>query len=154
MIARLPGLVLLAIAALYGWQAMQIPVFAADEREAMTAQTMPLVLAGALSTIGLILLFPGRPGVSLASTLSADPRRWWQAFSLLAVGIVFGLLIEPLGVLPASALALLASLLVLGVRRPWTLVLVPLLVSAALWVLLAGLLGLYLHPGDWWTADV
>ncbi len=154
MSARLPGVVLLAIAVLYGWQAIQIPVFAADVREVMTAQTMPLVLAGALAIIGMILLFPGRPGVLLTSTLSADPRRWWQAAGLLAVGIGFGFIIEPLGVLPACVLALFAGLLVLGVRRPSILVLVPLLVSGSMWVLLAGLLGLYLHPGDWWAADV
>ena len=154
MTARLPGLVLLAIAILYGWQALQIPVFAADAREAMTAQTMPLVLAGALSIIGVILLFPQSSGVSMVASLSADRRRWWQALGLLAVCIVFGLVLEPLGVLPASALVLLMSLLVLGVRHRPTLLLVPLLVSAGLWVLLVGLLGLYLDPGHLWTSDV
>lgn len=154
MTARLPGLVVLVIAGLYGWQALQIPVFAADAREAMTAQTMPLVLAAALSIIGVILLFPQKSGVLLVSTLSADYRRWWQAFGLLTVCIVFGLVIGPLGVLPASALALFASLLVLGVRHRPTLLWVPLLVSAALWALLVGLLGLYLDPGSLWTADV
>jgi putative tricarboxylic transport membrane protein len=154
MTARLPGFVLLAIAGIYGWQALQIPVFAADSREAMTAQTMPLVLAGALSIIGVVLLFPKRSGVSLVSSLSADRRRWWQAFGLLGVCIVFGLVLEPLGVLFASALALLTSLLVLGVRHRPTLLLVPLLVSAGLWFLLVGLLGLYLDPGYLWTAHV
>jgi len=152
--ARLPGIVLLSIAGIYGWQALQIPVFAADAREAMTAQTMPLVLAGALSIIGAILLFPQSSGVSLVASLSADRRRWWQAFGLLAVCIAFGLVLEPVGVLPASALALLASLLVLGVRHRPTLLLVPLLVSAGLWVLLVGLLGLYLYPGYLWMTDV
>jgi len=152
--ARLPGFVLLIIAGLYGWQALQIPVLPADAREAMTPQTMPLVLAGALSIIGVILLFPGRAGVSLAPTLSADQRRWWQALGLLVICIGFGLLIEPLGVLLAAALALFAGLFVLGVRQRRTLVLVPLLVSAALWLLLTGLLCLYLDPGDLWTADV
>lgn len=154
MIARLPGVVLFVIAGLYGWQALQIPVFAADARESMTAQTMPLVLAGALSFIGVILLFPQSSGVSIVASLSADRRRWWQAFGLLAVCIVFGLMLEPLGVLPASALALLTSLLVLGVRHRPSLLLVPLLVSAGLWVLLVGLLGLYLDPGYLWTSDV
>ena len=154
MTARLPGFVVLVITGLYGWQALQIPVFAADAHEAMTAQTMPLVLTAALSIIGVILLFPQQPGVSLVSTLSTDHRRWWQVAGLLAVCIVFGLVIEPLGVLPASALALLLSLLVLGVRHRPTLLLVPLLVSAALWLLLVGLLGLYLDPGYLWTSDV
>ncbi len=154
MTARLPGLVMLVMAGLYGWQALQIPVFAADAREAMTAQTMPLVLAAALSIIGVILLFPQQPRVSMVSTLSADHRRWWQVAGLLAVCIVFGLAIEPLGVLPASALALFSNLLVLGVRHRPTLLLVPLLVTVVLWLLLVGLLGLYLDPGYLWTADV
>ncbi len=115
---------------------------------------MPLVLAGALSIIGVILLFPQSSGVSMVASLSADRRRWWQAFGLLAGCIVFGLVLEPLGVLPASALVLLMSLLVLGVRYRPTLLLVPLLVSAGLWVLLVGLLGLYLDPGHLWTSDV
>ena len=120
----------------------------------MTAQTMPLVLAAALSIIGVILLFPQQPRVSMVSTLSADHRRWWQVAGLLAVCIVFGLAIEPLGVLPASALALFSNLLVLGVRHRPTLLLVPLLVTVVLWLLLVGLLGLYLDPGYLWTADV
>ena len=154
MKARLPGLLLIAVACLYGWQALQIPVFAADAREVMTARTLPLALAGALIIVGGLLLVPGQTAPTMASTLSGDRRRWWQAIGLLLVSTLFGLSVEALGVLPAATVALFASLLVLGVRQLRVLVLVPLLVSGVLWVLLVLLLGLHLHPGDWWRGDV
>jgi len=149
--SRLPGLVLVFIAVIYGQQALQIPVLPADAQEAMNARTLPMVLTGVLLLISLALMLPGRRHVSLATTLTTQARHWWQALGLLGVCVLFAFTIDPLGVLVSSALAILAGLLVLAVRRRVVLVFVPLLVGAFLWLLLSAMLGLYLHPGDVWA---
>lgn len=155
MKARLPGLVLLVIALVYGLQAMQIPVPAADAAEAMTPRTLPLGLAVSLALIGAVLLIrPAPSAIRLEDTLRTDPGLWLRATALLGIGLVFAALIDPLGVLVSSTLSLAAALVVMGVRRPLILILVPVGFSGMLWLLLVVVLGLWLHPGDWWTDHV
>lgn len=150
---RLPGLVLLIIASAYGFEASAIPVLGADAAEAMSARSLPLFLASALGIIGMVLLlWPADATLSIESTLSGNRGTRLRALALLGLCIVFSLLIEPLGVLLASAFLLAASLWVTGVRRMGVLIGVPAGVVLVLWFLLAWVLDIYLPTGDLWTS--
>ncbi|MBM4206418.1 MAG: hypothetical protein FJ194_20120 [Gammaproteobacteria bacterium] len=155
MKARLPGLVLLLIAAVYAMQIGEIAVPAADAAEVMTPRTLPVLLATLLALIGLILTArPGRAGSRGLTALNPDPVGWLKGAGLLLLALAFALLLDLLGVLVSSALVLFAGLFLLNVRRPLVLVAVPLSVAFALWLLLSVILGIYLHPGELWWRDV
>ncbi len=155
MKARLPGIALVLIAAVYGMQVLKIPVPSADALEAMTPRTLPAVLAVALGFIGLVMVVrPASSETSMEASLSGASNVWLRAVGLLLLGLLFAMLIDPLGVLFASALILALALYLMGIRRPVVLIGVSLGFSASLWLLLVVVLGLFLHPGDLWTADV
>lgn len=104
------GLLLIALAAFFAWQAMELPMGRAIR---MGPGYFPMILAGLLAFLGLVVLLSGM-------TVPADPddnairfRDWpWQALGLVTLAVViFGLGIRPLGLGPSMGLAVFISAL-------------------------------------------
>lgn len=96
------GLLFIALAALFAWQALDLPMGTAVR---MGPGYFPLVLAGLMGVLGLIVLinglrFPGEMPSGIA----------WRALGVLTFSVVFfGFAVRPLGFLPALAIAVFVS---------------------------------------------
>ncbi len=71
----------------------------------------------------------------------------WRALLALGAGAVYTALLRPVGFLPMTILFILALMLLLGARKPLTLVLVPLAATAGVWLVFERLLLITLPTG-------
>jgi putative tricarboxylic transport membrane protein len=139
------GGALCVVAALVWWQSTMWPA-AADV--AGNPVVLPRVLAGIMVVVGLALIFRRRPGPDEAD--GGTHHR--PTDTLLAVGatVVLGLLLEPLGLIPAG----IAYVLVLQrlVGAPWR-VAVPFAVATpiAIWLVFVTALHVPLPSGELWS---
>ncbi|MCP5178760.1 MAG: tripartite tricarboxylate transporter TctB family protein [Pseudomonadales bacterium] len=147
----LPGLVVLTLAAVYGWQVMDIAILPADAREAMSARTLPLVLTAAMTVIGVLLLVTAHAQATASSPVRRGDGR--KAVGLLGVCALSATLLDPLGVPVTTALTLAAGMWLLGERRILPLLAIPAFVSVVLVVLLL-LLAIDLPAGSLWSKHV
>ena len=98
------GLLFIALAALFAWQALDLPMGTAVR---MGPGYFPMVLAGLMGLLGLIVLinglrFPGEMPSGVA----------WRALAVLTLAVAFfGFAVRPLGFLPALAISVFVSAL-------------------------------------------
>ena len=144
LIRRLVPLAMAAFAVVYLVAAWNIPLDPWSAAETVNARALPLVYG-----VGLL-------AVSIALMLVAPPRqdarrgaRWFVLGAHCVVIAAFGLLIPYAGLWTATALLLLAGLLIAGERRLAVLVIAPLGTAAVAWFLIAVVLGIYVDPGVW-----
>ena len=98
----------------------------------------------------LLALFAA--GMLLRGISPADTSRRYRPLVLMSMCIAaFAALIPNLGLWPALALFLGAALAMLGERRPLVLVLAPAATALTGWALIEVALGVYIHPGAWWS---
>lgn len=103
------GFVLIALAAFFAWQAIDLPMGRAIR---MGPGYFPMILAGLLALFGLIVLAGGL-AVPTEGEHELGLSRWpWQALALVTAAVViFGLGIRPLGLGPSMGLAVFLSAL-------------------------------------------
>lgn len=103
------GLLLIGLAAFFAWQAMDLPMGRAIR---MGPGYFPMILAGLLALLGLIVLISGLAvpaGESHAINFAGWP---WRSLALVTLAVViFGLGIRPLGLGPSMGLAVFLSAL-------------------------------------------
>lgn len=152
MSARAHGvaaLVLFAVFAAYGFEALSIPLFPGQEDEPFKPRTMPVALAA----IGMFLV--GIRIFRLTATQEDDGERallsynWLPAIWLCVVMVAYGFLMDRIGFIVATTLFLITGFLLLGERRRSVLLFMPLGFSLAFFLLMTRGLGLYLAPGAW-----
>jgi len=104
------GLLLIATAALFAWQSLDLPMGQAIR---MGPGYFPIILAGLLAFLGLIVLATGVALPSEHGDGAIHFRQWpWRALFLVTVAIVlFGVGIRPLGLGPSMGLAVFISAL-------------------------------------------
>src|SRR5215212_3227837 len=140
------GVVLWSIAALVWWQSTSWPT-AADV--AGNPVILPRVLAGIMVLAGLVLILGRRPPPEEAEE-SGGHR---PSHALLAVGATaaLGVLLEPLGLIPAGILYVLVLQRIVG--APWRTA-VPFAVATpvAIWLVFATALHVPLPSGQLWSA--
>ncbi|WP_371346774.1 tripartite tricarboxylate transporter TctB family protein [Ancylobacter sp. IITR112] len=107
------GLLLVLLAAFFAWQAMDLPMGRAIR---MGPGYFPMILAGLLGFLGLIVLLTGltlQPLTEEEGGRGIGLRRWpWLALGLVTLAVVvFGLGIRPLGLGPSMGLAVFLSAL-------------------------------------------
>ena len=96
------GLLFIVLAGLFAWQALDLPMGTAVR---MGPGYFPLLLAGLMGLLGLIVLinglrFPGEMPSGIA----------WRALFVLTFSVVFfGAAVRPLGFLPALAISVFVS---------------------------------------------
>ena len=146
---RLLPTCLAGVAVAYLWQTYTIPLDPWSKAEAINARTLPLIYGVALLAISLALLARPPESDSSASTVAAGR---WRTLAFHAAAIVgFGLLIPWAGLWIASAVLLVAGLLIAGERRPLVVVLAPVGTAAFAWLLIAVVLDVYIDPGRWFS---
>lgn len=103
------GLLLIAAAGLFAWQAMDLPMGRAIR---MGPGYFPMILAGLLAFLGLIVLATGIT-IPTEHEGGIHLRHWpWRALALVTLAVVlFGLGIRPLGLGPAMGIAVFLSAL-------------------------------------------
>ena len=141
---RLVPLALLLVAGGYLWAAMRIELDPWSADELVNARALPIVCG--------ILLALFATGMLLRGIAPGETSRRYGPLAMMSVCIVgFAALIPNAGLWPALALFLAASLALLGERRPLVLTFAPITTALAGWVLIEVALGVYIHPGAWWS---
>jgi len=142
-------MLLCVIFAAYGLEAMTIPSFPGQELEPFKPRTMPVALAVTGLLLGVIRLLELSRAARPAPGTSLTEFEWRPAALLCIAMLGYGLLLNPLGFVIATAIFLAAGFLILGERRTPLLVALPLLFSLGFYLLMTQVLGLYLAPGPW-----
>ena len=144
---RIGGVLLLAFCCTYAWLIQDIRLLPFQRAASFTARTMPEVLA--VLGIGLsawCILVPGS---------GEQPRvrhlNWPRAFAFLGLMSLYGLTLRPLGFILSTSLFLVAGFLLLGERRPSSLLLASVPLVVAFWALMDRGLGVYVAalPAGW-----
>ncbi len=147
---KVGALLILLFSVAYGLLARSIPLSFLSEQEVFTARTMPygLAVAGIFLSLAIII----SPTVDPAGKKSlADETRgmdWSTAILLVVLMLVFGLIMKWLGFILSSILFLLGGFWILGERRIKRMIFSAFLLVGALWFIMAGLLGVYIAPGE------
>jgi hypothetical protein len=135
------GVAIIALGAFVVFEASGYPI---GQLRRMGPGYLPVVLGSVLILLGLLVILEGR---AARTTIPAVP---WRALLAISAGIVaFGVLVRPLGLVPAVvALVLIASLAEERLRLGTALVLA-LGLAAFAWIVFVSLLGLSMRP-FWW----
>ena len=148
MSPRSGGAIMLVVSLAYGLGALEIPVLPADALEPMSARSLPLAIAALGVCLSVALLVRGLP-VHADVLREIGARTVVRVVGLVLICLLYAVLIPGLGFAVASTLCLSGCMVVLGVRSVGTLVGVPLVVVATLWLVLTQGLGVYLPSGVW-----
>ena len=146
---RLLPLALAAFAVAYMVEAWRIPLDPWSAAEAVTARTLPLLYGIGLLAVSVALLFAPPP--TGAAPAPERTRRWLPLLGHSIAIAAFGFLIGYAGLWVATALLLLAGLLIAGERRVAVLAAAPIATAATAWFLIAVVLDVYISPGAWFS---
>jgi putative tricarboxylic transport membrane protein len=139
---RITGLVLLAFALWFGVMAWRLPTsFFSDP---VGSRTFPLVVAAFLAPLAVYLML--RPTALTVAWPSRPVRS--ALFGALLTLIIYALLLEPLGFIPATILAFTALALAFQ-APPLRGLLAAAIVTVVLYFMFGQLLELYLPAGEW-----
>lgn len=143
MTRRVVPVGLLLVAGIYLWAAMRIELDPWSAEELVNARALPLFCGSLLALFATGMLLRGiEPG---------ETNRRYRPLAMMSGCIIgFAVLIPNVGLWPALALFLAASLALLGERRPLVLAVAPAATALAGWMLIEVALGVYIHPGAWW----
>jgi len=133
-----------AFAVAYLVAAWNIPLDPWSAAETVNARALPLIYGVGLLVVAVALL--------AAPAVTPDARRGarWATLGAHCVAIAaFGLLIPYAGLWIATAVLLLAALLIAGERRLAVLTIAPVATAATAWFLIAVALDIYVDPGVW-----
>lgn len=145
---RITGLILLAVAA--GWIGLVYATIPPAEATPVGPRGFPLVLGLALGVLSLLLVLRSLQSSAEPETEGERPQPG-EVFSVVAsvaAIVLYGLLLEPLGFLPATVL-IVAAMMVVIVRILHPLVVAAMALGLALgcYLVFGKLLGTYLPPG-------
>ena len=148
---RLPPLALAAFALAYLWHAITIPLDPWSAADAINARTLPILYAVALLLVAAALAVLPAPDDESSprpkAPASGAPKRWLGLAGHGTAIVAFGVAIPYLGLWIATWALLLASLLIAGERRLLVLALAPASTAAVAWLLVVGVLDLYIDAG-------
>ena len=148
---RAVALFFLAFSIAYAVLAWDYPLLPFEKRTPFRPNTLPIglaVVAIILSTAALIAP-GGESGLS-------DEGRGWRSFDWRAAGIMVLLMvlyaasIRAVGYIPSTSLFLISGAVALGERRFYALIPVALSTAAVTWLLVQGVLGVFLSPWPVW----
>lgn len=137
---RVAALLLLAFCVAYGLMAWQIDLYPGTERQVFNARTLPLALSalGSLVAFLLVVLPSGR------RRLGFGRREGVRGAVLLLLALAYAASLRSLGFLLSGTIFLALAFAWLGERSWKRLLLLPVILTAGLELLLAGLLDVYL----------
>lgn len=148
------ALILLLICCVYGYAAFftmdaSLPPFM--RRAPIWPSTFPKVLSVLGIGVSLVILLGLEKPQQAPAAGDIDYRRLrdykiGQAAALVGLMVAYAVLLRPAGFLPATAVFLISSALILGERRWWLLIPVVLIADFGIWYLVQEVLGIYLRP--------
>jgi putative tricarboxylic transport membrane protein len=148
------ALVILSICLIYGYAAFftmdqLLPPFM--QRNPIWPSTFPKVLSVLGAVLALAILLGVEKGADGPKPGEINYRRLTdyklgQAFTLIALMILYALLLRPIGFLPATVGFLVGGGLILGERGYLRLVVVSGIAAGAVWYLVQQVLGIFLSP--------
>ena len=139
----LSGLLFIALAALFAWQALDLPIGTSNR---MGPGYFPMVLSGGLGVLGIVVLING-----LRTQGDAPSGIAWRALIVLTGIIVFfGIAMRPLGFLPALAVSVFVSTMASQKFRLTTAIINTVVMTVFCWAVFIKGLGLPLQMlGPW-----
>ncbi|MCB1647039.1 MAG: tripartite tricarboxylate transporter TctB family protein [Pseudomonadales bacterium] len=148
MSSRIGGMMFLVLGLTYGWFIADIPLDFFSEQEPFNARSMPWGIAAATVVVALLLIvFPAKQEAGIPW----KALNWKPALLLVLAMSGYGLTLEYLGFIGATALFLVVGILILGERRYWQIGCIAISVAVGFYFLMKGL-GIYLEPGELWSA--
>jgi len=146
---RIAGTALLAVAVV--WVGLVYATIPPGEGTLVGPRAFPLYLGIALGALSLLLLRQGFSRVRAAGDEGGQPAMPNEAFSVaasVAAIVVYAVLLEPLGFMPATALIVMALMVVvLGIRNPVMVGAMSIGLALGCFLVFGKLLGTYLPPG-------
>lgn len=103
---------------------------------------LPRLIGGALVVLGIMLLFNSEKNIFLP-----EPGTRTRTGLIIVAGIAYVFALTPLGFMLSSLIFMVLALLIMGIRSILRLVLVPIIVSVAVYYLFTDALGVYLPSG-------
>lgn len=140
---RIGALIMLTFSIGYGLLIFRIQLLPFQAQVAFTARTMPQALSVLGIVLSLVLLFKPASGDDAATVAG---YKWKTAAALCALMVFYGFTIRGLGFLISTNVFLIGSILILGERRVWIILLASLPIVVFFWVLLTQFLGVYIAP--------
>ena len=140
------GLALIAVAALFGWQTLQLPVGTATR---MGPGYFPMVLSALLALLGLLILVRALRRPEAAQETGPLALRG-MAF-ILPAPVFFGLTVRGLGFVPSLFITALIASFASRRMKVWQALLLAALVTAFSTLVFSYALGLpFRRFGPWW----
>ena len=146
---RIIALFFLLLSVVYGYAAYHYPLLPFERNMPFLPNTLPIALGvfGALVSL-FILVSPRSPELTGDGDDAEDYRsfEYGKALGLVVAMVLYALLLRPIGFLPATALFIAGSAVVLGERKFLVLVPIALIASGSVWYLVQETLGIFLSP--------
>lgn len=139
---RIGGIGLLLFFLCYGWLSLDIDLLPAHRDLAFTARTLPYSLA-ALGIVLAVILIAWSPSLVVTER---QPLHWGRFLCFLALMSVYGFTLRSLGFIPATVIFLACGFMLLGERRGFWLVGLPIAVACGFWSLMNFGLGVFIDP--------
>ncbi len=139
---RIGALLMLVFSLFYWLQIDDIKILAFQASSAMTGRTIPEILA-ALG-VGLSLLALLRPSSNEKLVLTGF--QWRRAALICLLMIAYGFTVRPVGFLISASLFLIGSIVVLGERRLWVILVASVPLVILFWALMTQVLGVFIEP--------
>jgi putative tricarboxylic transport membrane protein len=139
---RIGGILLLIFCLVYAWQSQNIRLLPFQANQAFTPRTIPEILAvmGVILSV-LIIIFP-----SNRESLNLKELNWPLGMAFLALMSVYGFTVRPMGFLLSTSLFLIFGFMLLGERKPVTLILVAVPLVVLFWILMNYGLSVFIEP--------
>ena len=148
--SRISGIVLLAVALV--WIVLVYQTIAPGQSTEVGPRAFPLFFGYVLAGLSLLLLYQSfRPAAEADddNVPAALPGEWSAVVMTIAGFVVYGMLLEPFGFIPSTAVVVAAVLLlVLRVRSLVTIAGMAIGLSLGCYLVFGKLLGTYLPPGE------
>lgn len=139
---RIGALLLLVFCSAYWFFTYDIRMLPFQEAQAFNAQTMPEALAFLGVGLSIVLfIFP-----STDEPVDLRGFNWGVGAAMIALMVVYGLTLRPLGFIVSTSLFLMIGYAILGERKPLTLILASVPVVVAFWALMTQGLDIFIDP--------
>lgn len=150
---RIAGAILLGVSVV--WVVLVYTTIPPSQGTLVGPRGFPLFFGLALAGLSLLLILNSfRQPVAVpqapARPERQPPKEMFSALASVAAIVIYGMMLEPLGFLPATTLIVAAMMIViLRIKGPVMIAAMALGVSLGCYLIFGKLLGTYLPPGDW-----
>ncbi len=148
---RIAGAILLGVSVV--WVVLVFTTIPPSQGTLVGPRGFPLFFGLALAGLSVLLIlnsFRQPESAPEARPERKPPKEMFSALASVAAIVIYGLMLEPLGFMPATALIVVAMMIIiLRIKSPVMIAAMSLGISLGCYLVFDKLLGTYLPPGDW-----